>query len=42
MYEEVEEEALKDETKIEVEAYSAVLNGVSMFIVFFRLMLFKV
>jgi len=40
-YEEVEEEAPKDETEIEVELHSAVLNGLSMLIVFFRLMLFK-
>uniref|UniRef100_M1BU71 Uncharacterized protein n=1 Tax=Solanum tuberosum TaxID=4113 RepID=M1BU71_SOLTU len=40
-YEEVEEEAPKDETEIEVEPHSAVLNGLSMLIVFFRLMLFK-
>ncbi|KAG5598480.1 hypothetical protein H5410_029850 [Solanum commersonii] len=40
-YEEVEEEASKDETEIEVELHSAVLNGLSMLIVFSRLMLFK-
>uniref|UniRef100_M1B3S9 Homeodomain protein GL2-like 1 n=1 Tax=Solanum tuberosum TaxID=4113 RepID=M1B3S9_SOLTU len=41
VYEEVEEKASKDETKIEVVAHSTVLNGLSMLIVFFRLMLFK-
>ncbi|WMV49492.1 hypothetical protein MTR67_042877, partial [Solanum verrucosum] len=41
VYEEVEEEAPKDKTKIEVVAHFAVLNGLSMLIVFFRLMLFK-
>lgn len=40
-YEEVEEEAPKDETEIEVEPHSAVLNGLSMLIVFFRFIVFK-
>jgi len=41
VYAEVEEEAPKDEIEIEVEAHSAVLNGISLLIVFFKLMLFK-